>query len=127
MDQTFSEDIPPSTGKICPEIQPALDAIGFVEDLTPVTTPIGAGLEVLAYPNPAADALTVEFVLEKSQPVELDLINAQGQVTREFSNANSEVAGMFSQLLDLKGLPSGLYFLRVKLGFQYSLVKFLKE
>jgi hypothetical protein len=110
-----------------PEIQPALDAIGFVEDLTPVTTTIGAGFEVLAYPNPAADALTVEFVLEKSQAVHLVLLDAQGRSVRQHIAEEIKAAGLFSEQVSLHGLPAGLYFLRIEKGGKLASISFSKK
>jgi hypothetical protein len=110
-----------------PEIQPALDAIGFVKDLTPVTTPIDAGFEVLAYPNPAADALTVEFVLEKSQPVHLVLLDAQGRIVRQHIDEEIKAVGLFSEQVSLHGLPAGLYFLKIEKGGKLARVIFSKK
>ncbi len=110
-----------------PEIQPALDAIGFVEDLTPVVEPLGSDFDVIAYPNPATDALTVEFVLEKPQIVELELMDSQGHLARALWVDEKRTSGLFSHQMDLKGLPSGLYFLKINLGLKNSVVKFLKK
>jgi hypothetical protein len=111
-----------------PEIQPALDAIGFVQDLTPVAEPTGGnGFDVLAFPNPANDALTVEFVLEKAQPVSIDLFNAQGVLLRNVFYEKMQAAGMFSKQVAVGDLPAGLYFLRVFNEGKTGMMRFAKQ
>lgn len=109
-----------------PDIQPALDAIGFVEDLTPALEASPASFDLLAYPNPADELLAVEFVVERPQPVSLQLHDAQGNLLRNLLDQKHQPAGLFSQRFDLQGLPVGLYFLWVKNGSETAAVKIVK-
>lgn len=91
------------------EIQPALDAIGFVPDSTDVTA-IDQELEIegdwlQVYPNPAHDRLEI-----KTDPnwQEYRLYNYSGQLVR-LVNAPSEVSS-----IPTKQLPSGVYVLQAR-------------
>lgn len=70
--------------------------------------------EVIAYPSPAHNFLTVEFQAFTPSPVELTLISSQGQVVlqREY--------GPFQRiiLLDDLSLASGIYVLRIRMENQ---------
>ena len=111
-----------------PEIRPALDSIGFVEDLTPATGLAPPSFDLLAFPNPANDdAMTVEFVLEHPQPVTLHLLDAQGRLLRKIVDGKTVPAGLFREAVSLQGLPAGLYFLLVKNGGKTGAVRFAKQ
>lgn len=73
------------------------------------------------YPNPAQNQLSIAF----DQPqynTEISLINALGQQV-----LHSSLHATNSQSLDLRGLPSGLYYLQVKDAEGMSVVKVVKE
>ena len=110
-----------------PEIQPALDAIGFVEDLTPTTEATEGQLDWLAYPNPTNDALNVEFVLDKPQAVSLELLNAQGVLLRNVFEGKKLSVGLVSEQVSLADLPVGPYFLVLKLGTETNTKPFVKK
>lgn len=109
-----------------PEIQPALDAIGFVEDLTPVSDASSSSFDLLAYPTPTDNAITVEFVLEKTQPISLDLLDAQGRLLRKVFDNEMRPVGLFSEQVEIADLPEGLYFLIVKNGAEIGTARFVK-
>lgn len=64
------------------------------------------------FPNPAKDIVQVKYVLQESSPVQLNLLNAKGQVlqTQEFT---SLPAGINQAEVDLSTLPAGLYQLQI--------------
>ena len=71
-------------------------------------TPAHSAGAIRAYPNPAADALTVEIEGPPGVPGALALINASGQVVRRWEARPSAWRGS----IQLNGLAPGLYLLR---------------
>ena len=109
-----------------PEIQPALDAIGFVADATG-SREVLPGLVWSVSPNPAAAAIGLQFYFDKKQTLTLDLLDARGrQVRRVFKNKNYP-AGAATVTAPVDGLPQGVYFFRLGNGAQTSARKFVKQ
>ena len=70
---------------------------------------VEAPLLLGVYPNPAGTQQTIRFAVAETQKLSIDLINVQGQ--RVLQVFRGEVAeGMYSQPVDLSGLPAGAYF-----------------
>lgn len=109
-----------------PEIQPALDAIGFMEDVTAVHS-AGRPLNWTLSPNPAGESLFVEVVLPENQPLSLDLLNVQGEKVKTVYAGTDYAAGSLKHRIDLHGLSSGLYFLRMKSLRGVQVIKFIKN
>lgn len=109
-----------------PEIQPALDAIGFVEDLT-ATKVKSEEMEWTVFPNPAGEVLSVEFRILKNENLTLDVLDAQGRVVREvFKNKNCP-PGLLRETVAVSDLPVGLYLLRLKSGAFVLTKKWVKN
>jgi len=102
-----------------PEIQPALDAIGFVQDASAITEATG-NIDWLVYPNPANDVVNVEFVTTGNAPVSLGVYNAQGVLLRNVFENEILPVGMVSKQVSMAGLPSGVCFLVLKMGGNVS-------
>ncbi|GAA4351100.1 hypothetical protein GCM10023185_09510 [Hymenobacter saemangeumensis] len=66
-----------------------------------------------AYPNPAADVLTVAATLTQAGTVGLDLTDALGRTIRQ--HRLTAAAGALHHSLDLRGVAPGLYLLRLTL------------
>ncbi|GAB3824178.1 T9SS type A sorting domain-containing protein [Hymenobacter jeollabukensis] len=66
-----------------------------------------------AYPNPAADAITVSAEVPTAGAVGLELRDALGRPVRQQTLRTA--AGSLRETLDLRGLAAGLYILRVTL------------
>jgi hypothetical protein len=64
------------------------------------------------YPNPATDKLNVAFRTETAENLHIRMINLSGQVVLEDAPINA--AGNYHAVLDVKGLPEGMYFLELK-------------
>ncbi len=115
-----------------PEIQPALDAIGFVPDATATTedtenTEGTEGFDWLVFPNPTESEVRVEFVLDETQAVSLGVYNAQGVLLRNVLERKKLPAGLVSQRVSIGDLPAGPYFLLLKLGTETSTKPFFKK
>jgi hypothetical protein len=64
------------------------------------------------YPNPASRRATVRYALPEKQKASIRLYDALGRQVRTV--LNEEQAGRHQQTLDVDGLPSGVYFLRLR-------------
>ncbi|HYE95809.1 MAG TPA: T9SS type A sorting domain-containing protein [Rubricoccaceae bacterium] len=85
-----------------------LNLTAVVVDAEPPAVPTAAfGLRV--FPNPARDAVRVTVSGRDSERVVLDLLDVQGREVRSFGQ--TVVSGSPIRL-DVRGLPSGSYFLR---------------
>ncbi len=110
-----------------PEIQPALDAIGFTEDITTGTQSTTAAMPWSVSPNPAGEVLNVELAVLKNQTLTLDVLDLQGQRVREVFHQKNSQAGLLKMPVDLAGLPKGLYFLRLRGEGGVQVLKFIKN
>lgn len=68
--------------------------------------PASAGLEL--WPNPAMDRVTVRNPFET--PAEIVVLDLQGKVLRQMGSTRAEV------VLDVRGLPKGVYMVRISDG-----------
>jgi hypothetical protein len=111
-----------------PEIQPALDAIGFVPDATG-SAEVHRDLAWSVSPNPATEAIGLQFYFVKKQNMTLDLLDAQGRQIRQiFENKNfPSRAGAASVTVPVGDLPRGVYFFRLGNGAQTSVRKIVKQ
>jgi hypothetical protein len=65
------------------------------------------------YPNPAAGGLTqISYQLLQQQQVLVQLIDLHGKTIKELANEKQE-PGQHSQVLDLQGVASGIYFVKL--------------
>lgn len=100
-----------------PEIGPALDAIGFVEDTT--TTGLAPLPQFLTspptiFPNPASGAVTLSLALERGGAVSVSLFTAAGRNLGEVLSLTRLAAGSHQLPLHLRPRPkSGYYLLKI--------------
>ena len=76
------------------------------------------------YPNPTSDWVTLEMSFSKSVDVEIQVTNLVGQLlyTTNLKNATQEKVE-----LDLEKFPAGMYFVRMKVDTQSSVLKLMKN
>ena len=100
-----------------PEIQPALDAIGFMQDgsgtkdnLTEIP-----GFDARIFPNPAAPGapLQAEFSVIQPQKLTATILNVQGVAVRTLFRNRAFPVGVFVEKMDEAGLPAGVYLLEL--------------
>lgn len=100
-----------------PEIQPALDAAGFVDDLTGLEENAfeKMGFDVLVYPNPATPdgMLNLEFSTREKQKLTLGITDETGRNLRIFFREKEMNSGLHLETLPLKGFADGVYFLEI--------------
>jgi hypothetical protein len=93
-----------------------VDTDGTTTLSDPVVVKQGVGkVELLATaPNPASRQARVRFSIPERQEVQLRLYDALGREVRAIVNAERE--GRHEETIDVSGLPSGTYFIRLKAG-----------
>ncbi len=101
-----------------PEIQPALDAIGFQPDNSSTEEDFlkKNGFDAEVFPNPvgANGVLNLEFSVLEKQKLTARLTDGQGRVVRFLFQNREMPTGVFQENLEIKGLPRGVYFLEIK-------------
>ena len=102
-----------------PEIQPMLDAIGFVPD---TTTGIKNEVDIPDvyelknnYPNPFNPITNIEFQVSDSGPVTLRVYDVLGNEVRTLVN-EEKIPGYYKVRFDGENLSSGIYFYVLKAG-----------
>ncbi|SRR5579883_188551 len=94
--------------KIYYAIQP-LDASAAVQ-MAPITDEF-ALLDIS--PNPAKNHVTIRYRLKNASPISLTLVDASGKAVRTLSETTI-ASGEHSTTMELSGLPTGGYFLRIQ-------------
>lgn len=95
-----------------------------VEQASAVSSKKGVAASALAaedtslavYPNPAKDVLNVQFNSETGEDVSIELISFASQVVR--SGSHKTTRGDNTITLDVNGLSSGIYILKINNGLQ---------
>ena len=65
------------------------------------------------YPNPATNTANLWFVLTQNESYDMSITNALGQVVRNTSYSDLSL-GPYNLEVDLKDLPSGIYYVKLK-------------
>lgn len=100
-----------------PEIQAALNAIGFVPDSTTVSvneTTIKDILNINIYPNPTQISTTLELQQWKAAGVRIELFDNLGQLRQLLLQENNLLPGTYRIDLPIEHLATGVYFIRIK-------------
>jgi len=97
-----------------PEIPAMLDSLDFILDFEYKKNPIveGYGLKQ-NYPNPFNSETVIEFILEKSQSVTMEVFNILGERVKTLYRETKLNAGKHEARLKSDDLSSGLYFYRL--------------
>ena len=69
-------------------------------------------LMLRVFPNPAASVSQLDYQLAQSAAVMVSLVDLQGKTLKVFIDEKQD-AGPHSNLLDLRGVSAGVYFLRL--------------
>lgn len=102
----------------------------FVEKGMVSTNELKAKYDLNVYPNPATDYLQLDYRLESSENVQIELYTLSGQLIKRFSENNGvKNAGNYSVDLPLDNIEnSGLYILNINIGenrrhYKISIIK----
>ncbi len=102
-----------------PEIQPALDAIGFVYD---ENSGIGGNqvdtnvILILCYPNPADDRVMVRFMVNEKMNIGMSLYDCTGRKVMQIMDEQALIQGNYQVEGCVDKLPEGMYFLKINDG-----------
>lgn len=113
-----------------PEIGPALEAIGFIQDpfATEDLPASDAGGPVHCYPNPASSEIRIRFELETKSNIQLEVFNMLGKLISTPVLNQHYPAGEQLIPISLVNLPDGIYFIRLKVDQQPgTYIKVLKK
>jgi len=133
-DYEFSHWVTSAGSLITPSVNDRKAAISIVsaDTLTAVFREIGSvnnrdlveELSMRVFPNPAQNYLTLEYDLERTAEVRVSLQSVIGQNVINFPQASgTRPAGVQRDQLPCTSVPSGLYFLTVKIGTQQESFK----
>ncbi len=64
------------------------------------------------YPNPAQNEVNIHYVLTQNESYTFQIVNTFGQVVRSVSKPNLQ-PGMYNENIDLTGLSTGVYYVKV--------------
>lgn len=78
------------------------------------------------YPNPAQDRLTVSFENTKTSPVEINIYDLQGKLVKSV-DLGVRPEGKHDAMMNIGGLRSGTYILRLTMGNQLTSSKFIVQ
>ncbi|NRB63054.1 MAG: ExeM/NucH family extracellular endonuclease [Saprospiraceae bacterium] len=85
-------------------------SIGVTTNLPSILWP---GLKVQISPNPAYDQALLTLDLHQELPLAIEMVNAQGQVVRQVTAMTWYPAGTHRLAIDLSGMESGWYGIRL--------------
>ena len=78
--------------------------------------------EILVFPNPVSDQLTISFFIEKNSGGNIELFNATGTKISQIAQ-NYFIRGWNTLQMDCHNLPEGMYLLRLAFGDQKPVIK----
>lgn len=82
-------------------------------------------LDLVVFPNPFSENIFITFSLSEKSEVDFELITIGGQII--FNNKIEKNIGKHSiEISDLKDLPNGIYFLKIKTNNNFIIKKIVK-
>ncbi|PBQ32278.1 hypothetical protein CNR22_11010 [Sphingobacteriaceae bacterium] len=73
--------------------------------------------QVSVFPNPASDITNISYFLSQSKTISIQLIDIKGQVIKELYK-QEDAPGFHTQILNLNGVASGVYFIKTNANQQ---------
>ena len=89
---------------------PPVDLVGIKENASGIS-------QVSVFPNPANDITNISYYLTQSKIVTIQLIDIKGNEVRQLYNQQNE-PGFHTQILNLQGVASGVYFVKTSANQQ---------
>jgi hypothetical protein len=99
-----------------PEIQQALDDIGFTEDLATGARDINTDIEISALPNPMGQKGLIKLNLNKSRHISIYLNDITGRTLSVIAEDMPFTEGKHEVQMDNTGRTPGIYFLKFVTG-----------
>ncbi|PEN05076.1 hypothetical protein CRI93_13740 [Longimonas halophila] len=94
--------------------QSDLDGTTTLSDPIDVEIGLSSAYELATYPNPVRDQATVQFAVQESQPVTIEVYNTLGQRVRTLFQESVPADDTREITLDVNNLSSGLYIVRMR-------------
>ena len=69
------------------------------------------------YPNPNAGTFNVSFSLNKSEKVNIKVVNNLGEII--YTQSNRKAKGSYNNTINLNSQPDGIYYIDVEVGERY--------
>lgn len=66
--------------------------------------------KILTYPNPANSQITIEYNIDESDVISIQLLNSVGQIVKIVDSKISREAGNYVNKVDINNLGSGMYY-----------------
>ena len=82
--------------------------------------------DVTAYPNPATDQVKINYNVTEATEIKVEILNSMGQRLM-VQNHNAIAPGIHSLDIDIRSLPSGIYFVNSIAGGENIASKFVKR
>ncbi|MAE08768.1 MAG: hypothetical protein CL661_08430 [Bacteroidetes bacterium] len=73
-------------------------------------------LNVIAYPNPTNENVTIQLSLDKSYEVSLSIFDLTGRKITDLSNEEKIIGGSHNYYWNTTGVDSGIYFYKLNIG-----------
>jgi len=89
---------------------PPEDPTGIKENMQGVS-------RILVFPNPASDITNISYSLKQTKTISVQLLDIKGTVVKELYN-KEEGPGEHTQILNLQGIASGVYFIKTSANQQ---------
>jgi hypothetical protein len=82
-------------------------------------------LSMIAYPNPTNSNLTVEFIAEQSQSVNMTMRDVAGRVV--YNESKSTTIGINTTTIDVSSFSKGVYLLQMQSDINSEVLRILVE
>jgi len=83
----------------------------------------GSNLQV--FPNPTSENIFININLEKANSLQVDIFNAFGQLEKTVLSNTTQPKGFFQQKINVQGFSPGTYFIKMKMGEEIIVRKFI--
>jgi hypothetical protein len=78
-------------------------------------------------PNPASDAISVEYTLPSEGPAVFSLFDVSGQKIKTFDAPGVLQPGLYNTVFQLNELPAGMYFLALQTATERRIISLVKQ
>lgn len=89
--------------------------------------PLKKGEDISIYPNPSQNYVNIRFILEKDEPVWIEVHNLSGQKIATINNGSYLNKGQNSFLWNTANIPSGNYLITIRHGDKASQHKLILD
>jgi hypothetical protein len=100
------------------------DSNWFSSDNTGISNALASNFEFNSYPNPFSEFTTVQFYLEKSSEVSIEVTDITGRAIKTI-NAGVLSSGQNKVVVSRENMVPGVYMLKLSAGLQHGVKKIL--